>query len=154
RRKQADGEIYRLNEELKRQGSEAQQANQELEAFSYSVSHDLRAPLRAMNGFSRILLEDHAPHLPEETREDLQLVRTCPQQMDRLIEDLPNFPRLSRQPLQKDTIAPADLVRQVLEELRGERQGRCIDVAVGGLPPCRADPSLLKQVFANLLANA
>ncbi|MBI2939286.1 MAG: MEDS domain-containing protein [Chloroflexi bacterium] len=129
-------------------------ANKELEGFSYSVSHDLRAPLRAIDGFSRILLEEHAPELVPDAQRYLHLVRNNAQQMGRLIDDLLAFSRLSRQPLNKQTVELSDLVRQVLEDLRAEREGRRVEVRVGDLPPCQADPALLRQVLMNLLANA
>jgi signal transduction histidine kinase len=129
-------------------------ANQELEAFSYSISHDLRAPLRAINGFARILLEEHAPHMTDAAQEYLSLVRDNAQQMGQLIDDLLAFSRLSRQPLSKQPVAPADLVQQALNELRSIQEGRRINFTIGDLPLCQADPALLKQVFVNLLANA
>jgi signal transduction histidine kinase len=129
-------------------------ANQELEAFSYSISHDLRAPLRAIHGFSRILLEEHAPHLADEARRYLHLVRDNAQHMGQLIDDLLAFSRLSRQPLKRQRVEYADLVRQVLEDLSGEHAGRRVDIAVGDLPLCQADPALLKQVLVNLCTNA
>jgi light-regulated signal transduction histidine kinase (bacteriophytochrome) len=129
-------------------------ANKELEAFSYSVSHDLRAPLRAIHGFSRLLLEEYAPHLADEARRYLHLVCDNAQQMGQLIDDLLAFSRLSRQPLKRQPVACADLVQQVLEELRGEHAGRHIDIAVGDLGMCQVDPALLKQVLINLCANA
>jgi light-regulated signal transduction histidine kinase (bacteriophytochrome) len=129
-------------------------ANQELEAFSYSISHDLRAPLRAINGFARILLEEHAPHMTDAAQEYLSLVRDNAQQMGQLIDDLLAFARLSRQPLSKQPVAPADLVQQALNELRPLQEGRRINFTIGDLPLCQADPALLKQVLVNLLANA
>lgn len=129
-------------------------ANQELEAFSYSVSHDLRAPLRAIDGFARILSEDHAAHLSSEAQRYLRLVRANAHQMGRLIDDLLTFSRLSRQPLHKQTVAPATLIRQALENLRAEQEGRKIEIVIGQLPNCQADPALLTQVWQNLLSNA
>ena len=129
-------------------------ANRELDAFSYSVSHDLRAPLRAIDGFSRILLEDHAQQLSEEAVEYLGLVRENTQQMGRLVDDLLTFSRLSRQQVKKQTVAPGRIVQKCIEELRGEQDGRCVEITVGDLPNCEADPSLLKQVWFNLIANA
>jgi signal transduction histidine kinase len=129
-------------------------AIKELEAFSYSISHDLRAPLRAIHGFSRILLEEHAPHLVDEAQRYLHLVRDNAQHMGQLIDDLLAFSRLSRQPLKRQRVVCADLVRQVLGDLGGEHAGRRVDIAVGDLPLCQADPALLKQVLVNLCTNA
>ncbi len=129
-------------------------ANKELEAFSYSVSHDLRAPLRAVDGFSRILLDEHTPHLSESGQRYLRLVRENAVTMGQLIDDLLSFSRLSRQPLKKQTVATAELAQQVLEELKPEQNGRRFDVSIGDLAECQADPALLKQVFVNLLSNA
>ncbi|HEX9438292.1 MAG TPA: GAF domain-containing protein, partial [Roseiflexaceae bacterium] len=134
--------------------AELEAANKELEAFSYSVSHDLRAPLRAIDGFSRILLEDYIADLPEEAQRYLQLVGENTQQMGRLIDDLLTFARLSRQPLNKRGVAPADLARQCLEDLHAEQAGRCVEISIGDLPACEADPALLKQAWINLIANA
>jgi PAS domain S-box-containing protein len=153
-RKHAEEQVLRLNEELKQWVVEVENANKELEAFSYSVSHDLRAPLRAMDGFSRILLEECAPALSEQGRRYLHSVRDSAQQMGRLIDDLLNFSRLSRQPLKKQRVAPAEVVRQVLQELRPEQEGRRVQIKMGDLPACEADAALLKQVFGNLLGNA
>lgn len=129
-------------------------ANAELEAFSYSVSHDLRAPLRAINGFARILLEEHAEALEPEAQSYLGLVRDNARQMGVLIDDLLSFSRLSRQGLHKDRVLPADLVRDVLGDLAPELAGRQVEVVIGDLLPCQADTALLKQVFVNLLSNA
>ena len=148
------GSIENMQAQLGQRAIQLEAANQELEAFSYSISHDLRAPLRAMDGFSRILLEEYAPQLPAEAQRYLGLVRDNAQQMGHLIEDLLAFSRLSRQPLNKQTVAPAELVRQVLAELRAEQEGRKVEVTIGDLPACEADPALLKQVWVNLLSNA
>jgi light-regulated signal transduction histidine kinase (bacteriophytochrome) len=128
--------------------------NEELEAFSYSVSHDLRAPLRAADGFSRILVEDFADQLTPDATRYLHLIRTNTQQMGQLIDDLLAFARLSRQPLTTQTIAPADLVRKVLADLHDEHPDRRVEIQIDDLPVCRADPSLFQQVFVNLLGNA
>lgn len=134
--------------------SELESANKELEAFSYSVAHDLRAPLRAMDGFSRLVVEDYASHLPEEAQRHLRIVRENAQQMGRLIDDLLTFSRLGRQPLKKQRVDVASLVRQTVEDLQHAQEGREVKILIGELPGCEADPSLLKQVFSNLLSNA
>jgi signal transduction histidine kinase len=121
-------------------------ANKEVESFSYSVSHDLRSPLRAMDRFSRMLLEDHASHLPAEAPRYLNKLRDNAQRMRQLIDGLLSFSRLGRQALCKRPVLPVDLVHQVLEELADEQAGRQVEVSIGELPPCEADPTLLKQV--------
>jgi light-regulated signal transduction histidine kinase (bacteriophytochrome) len=143
-----------LIDDLARRTADLTAANKELDAFSYSVSHDLRSPLRAINGFARILLEKHAPQLSPDAQRYLHLVRDNAQQMGRLVDDLLAFSRLGRQPLATQPVAPTALVREALAGLRLDQDGRCVDVALADLPPCRADPALLKQVFVNLLANA
>ena len=147
-------ELFRKTAQLARRTADLTTANKELEAFSYSVSHDLRSPLRAMDGFARILLEEHAPQLPPDAQRYLHLVRDNAQQMGRLVDDLLAFSRLGRQPLATQRVAPSALVHEVLAELRPDQEGRCVDVVLDDLPACQADPALLKQVFVNLLANA
>jgi light-regulated signal transduction histidine kinase (bacteriophytochrome) len=152
-RQRVEEEIKKLNQDLSRWAVKLVAANQELEAFSYSVSHDLRAPLRAINGFSRILLNEYAPQDPE-ARRYLLLMRDNAQQMGNLIDDLLTFSRLGRSPLKKQTVDHDELVRQTFVNLRDEQRNRGIKISIGTLPACQADLALLKQVWVNLLANA
>jgi PAS domain S-box-containing protein len=139
---------------LQEKNVQLQAAVDELEAFSYSVSHDLRTPLRAIDGFSRILLKQYGPTLTEEAREYLQLVRDNTVQMGHLVDDLLAFSRFGRQALKKRQVATGAIVAQVLRDMRGRTEGRSVNVSVGDTPSVWGDPSLLKQVFVNLIDNA
>ena len=139
---------------LQEKNSELQVAVSELDAFSYSISHDLRAPLRALDGFSQILLTQYEALLPAEARKYLQRVRDNTVQMGQLIDDLLRFARLGRQPLVKQLVPTGALVEQVLRDARQQVAGRSISVSVGDLPPVWGDAALLKQVFINLIDNA
>jgi len=149
-----DESQHELERRIGERTSQLEFANKELESFSYSVSHDLRAPLRAINGFSQILSEDYGARVPEEARRHLDQIQDNAKKMGQLVDDLLNFSRLGRQALQKQQISPADLARQVLEEMHPEDQGRNVKVSIGDLPAVQADPSLLRQVYVNLISNA
>lgn len=154
----AEEKVRELNQSLEKRVQERtvelQAANKELEAFAYSVSHDLRAPLRALDGFSRILLEEYAPQLAGEAQRYLGIVRENALQMGNLIDALLAFSRLGRQALSKQTVAPGELIRQALADLAAEQQDRQVEISISELAPCRGDPVLLRQVFFNLLSNA
>jgi PAS domain S-box-containing protein len=158
-RKLAEGRLRQLHLELEQRVIERTEqleaANREMEAFSYSVSHDLRAPLRTVDGFSQALLEDFGPQLPEEGQRQVRTIREGAQRMGTLIDDLLAFSRLGRQSLAKPAVVDMDgLVRESLEELLPERQGRHLEIRAAPLPPGLGDRALLKQVWANLLSNA
>jgi light-regulated signal transduction histidine kinase (bacteriophytochrome) len=158
KRKEAEAKVQQLNTELEervtKRTAELETANQELEAFSYSISHDLRAPLRAVDGFSQAVMEDYGGQLPEEGQRYLQTIRDGAQRMGMLIDDLLAFARLSRQPVNKQKVDAGKLVRDVLEELKPQQDGREVQIRMDDLPPCMGDAALLKQVWINLLSNA
>lgn len=141
------------NEAINDYAEKLKTANQELESFSYSVSHDLRAPLRAMDGFSRILAEEYKEHLPEQARRYLGLVRENAVQMGQLVDDLLAFSRLGRHSLKIQPVDPNHVVDEVLGEIVTE-EDRNSQIQRLDLEGCRADPTLLKQVFSNLIGNA
>jgi light-regulated signal transduction histidine kinase (bacteriophytochrome) len=124
-----------------------------LEAFSYSVSHDLQAPLRAIEGFSRMISRS-AADLPADVRHLVSRIQANTEHVQQLIADLLNFARFNRHPLNLQHVEPSRLAQQVYDDLHPEYQGRQIEFTVELLPPCHADPVLLKQVFANMLENA
>ncbi|MEI8233197.1 MAG: PAS domain S-box protein [Verrucomicrobiota bacterium] len=129
-------------------------ANKEMEAFSYSVSHDLRAPLRSIDAFSHILLQDYLPQLPAKAQAYLRFVGDGARQMGRLIDDLLAFSRLGHQSMQLQPLAMDAIVHELVNALAPEREGRNVQVQIGELPPCVADLGLLRVVWQNLLSNA
>jgi signal transduction histidine kinase len=145
--------IDRLNSELEHQVSELAAVNQELETFSYSVSHDLRAPLRAVDGFSRVLETDYAGSLDPEALRYLSRIRRNVSRMGALIDDLLRFSRLSRQGLEAREVDMNSVVRNVVEDLSRSRPLTPV-ISIGELPPAHGDIDLLRQVWTNLLDNA
>ena len=157
-RKTAELEVLALNAELERRveirTAALEASNRELEAFSYSVSHDLRSPLRSIDGFSQILLTEHADQLDAEARRVLGIVVRNARQMGILIDDLLAFSRVARKGLDRRPVDMEHLVRSVAEELRAAEPGRAIALDVGQLCPVSGYQALLRQVWMNLLGNA
>jgi PAS domain S-box-containing protein len=158
KRKYAEEQVQLLNTELEKRvverTAQLKSANEELEAFSYSISHDLRAPLRAVNGFAGIVLEDFGSQLSEEGRDYLQRIRKGGQRMGDLIDDLLAFSRLSRQSMNRHQMDTGKLTQEVLVELKPLMEGRQIEIKAGNLPACAGDRALLRQVWINLISNA
>ena len=157
-RKQDVDEIRRLNDSLERRVRERtaqwEAANRELEAFSFSVSHDLRAPLRAILGFSNMLSEQSGEDLDERGRHCVEVIRSESERMGRLIESLLRFSRAGKTELQPLTIDMTELVREVYQRLVEPLADRSVDFHLQPLPPATADPTLMRQVWTNLLDNA
>lgn len=144
-----------LEQRVAQRTAELESANVELEAFSYTVSHDLRQPLRALDGFSRALGETVAEaDLGPQGRHYLEAISRNAQQMGKLIDALLGFSRLGRQPLQRTQVAPTAIAHRVADTLLAHANGEAPSISIAELPSCEADPVLLEEVFANLLGNA
>jgi len=153
-RRRAADDLAGLNRDLQHHAAELEASNKELETFTYSVSHDLRAPLRHIDGFSRILLEDYSASLDPEARSFLGRIRDSTQHMGRLVDDLLNLSSIGRQEVRPQITGLKTLVDEVLTGLRPELADRAIEWHIKDLPFVECDPGLLRQVFANLLSNA
>lgn len=149
-----NAELQESNSKLQTLSSQLQDANRELDAFSYSVSHDLRAPLRAVDGFSSMLLSDYGEKLDAEGRGYLNRVRSSAMRMAALIDDLLKLSRITRTPLEREPIDLAPIAREVIETFRSQEPAREVDVDIATDLVGRGDPKLLKIVLENLLGNA
>ncbi|MFA6277697.1 MAG: ATP-binding protein [Pedobacter sp.] len=156
--KNAEDDIRKLNDELEQKviqrTAQLEFVNKELEAFSYSVSHDLRAPIRGINGYTRILVEDYAEKLDEEGVQILQAIINNSKKMGLLIDDLLAFSKLGRKEVAFSEIDMAELVDLVIEELLFEEGEDTPEFNIAVLPPAKGDKSLIKQVWINLISNA
>ncbi len=153
-KKAALKQIERLNQALTQHGAQLETANKELEAFSYSVSHDLRAPLRHISGFVDLLRQHAASKLDDKGRRYLDTIATSAKRMGDLIDDLLVFSRMGRSEMGRARVSLSATVKDVLRELDGQVEGRKIDWRIAPLPEVEADPAMLRLVFANLIANA
>lgn len=145
---------YCLNEKLEQRTKDLEAANKNLEAFSYTISHDLRAPLRQISGYANILEEDFAAQINPQAGSLLQRVKNGCARMDNLITGILEFSRIGRQGLQKQMVDTRSIVADIVTEMNTERSGNNLEVVIGELPNCYADPLLLRQVFTNLISNA
>jgi PAS domain S-box-containing protein len=153
-KRDAEDQIQKLNSELTQRVEELGTVNRELESFSYSVSHDLRAPLRHVDGFARILKEEYSPTLPEDAIRYLDRILEAATHMGQLIDDLLNLARIGRREMKREGVRIANVVKQAIAELPSEAQERRIEWRIEPLPEMNCDAGLLKLVFTNLLSNA
>jgi signal transduction histidine kinase len=147
-------ELQTAHQEVIQANQQLAIANKDLESFSYSVSHDLRAPVRAIAGFSKMLQEMHANQLDAEAQRKLSIIQSETQRMGNLIDDLLAFSRLGRQEIKGSDLDIQDMVRNMYERLHSLHQGPEVEFRLGSLPQAHGDRALLEQVWANLLSNA
>jgi len=153
-RRRAEAEIQKLNSDLNLKLAELGAVNKELESFSYSVSHDLRAPLRHIDGFARILREEYAASLPEEGRRYLDRILEADNHMGHLVDDLLNLAHIGRREMRKSRVKLGEIAKQALADLPPDVGNRDIEWRIEPLPEADCDPWLLRLVFSNLLSNA
>ena len=146
--------LQRANKELEKKAADLSSANQELEAFSYSVSHDLRAPLRGIDGFSQALIEDYSENLDGTAQDYLKRIRAGVQKMGRLIDDLLNLSRLTRTTIQHKPVNLSDLAQQIVQDLQSHDPDRRVSVTISNDLSVLGDPGLLSAVLQNLFSNA
>jgi signal transduction histidine kinase len=153
-RKQQEGEIRKLNQELTSRAGELESSNKELESFAYSVSHDLRAPLRHVVGFSELLQKHAASLLDDKSQRYIKTILDSSKKMGNLIDDLLSFSRIGRAETKKSLVNLEQLVKDVVSEIEQETRGREIAWKIDALPVCYGDRSMLMLVLANLVSNA
>jgi PAS domain S-box-containing protein len=153
-RKRREEEIRKLNDELGKKTTDLEASNKELEAFAYSVSHDLRAPLRHMVGFTELLQKNVSSILDEKSLRYMRTILESAKRMGALIDDLLAFSRIGRAETRERTVSLAELVKEVLSEVQRETDGRKIAWRVGALPDTYGDRSMLRLALVNLISNA
>ncbi len=157
-RKRIEEQVRRLNEELEervvQRTADLVAVNQDLESFTYSVSHDLRAPLRHIHGYTQLLEEEFGPQLPDAARDYAARIRRSSQNLGQLVDDLLNLSRVGKKPVSRQPVALKKLVDEAVVEIKPEAGNRQIGWEIGELPPAECDPRFIKQVFLNLLSNA
>jgi PAS domain S-box-containing protein len=153
-RKRREEDVQRLNQELAKRSTALESSNKELEAFAYSVSHDLRAPLRHIAGYTELLQKRASSVLDEKSHRYMQMTLESAKRMGNLIDDLLAFSRIGRAETQKTLVSLDQLVREALSEVRQETEGRKVAWKIGALPNCYGDRSMLRLVLVNLVSNA
>jgi PAS domain S-box-containing protein len=148
------GSLKKVEKSLQERTQELEDANRELESFSYTISHDLRAPLRAIDGYSRMILRKHVDTFDEDSSMKFNVIRENTRMMGQLIEDLLAFSRLGRTALSTTTLDIGGLMTEVWEDLKALNSDRRLTLKMGEIPPCRGDRTLIKQVLVNILSNA
>ncbi len=152
--RESNANLIATNEKLKEEKIKAETANRELEAFSYSVAHDLRAPLRSVDGFSQALLEDYADKVDEEGRRYLTRVRSCAQQMAQMIDDLLALSRVTRTEIRREPVDIGAIAREIAARLRESQPERRVEFIIPDALSVRGDRGLLTIALENLLGNA
>ncbi|MHB9098688.1 MAG: sensor histidine kinase, partial [Syntrophales bacterium] len=157
-RKKAQDEVRRLHKELEVRSAkhieQLEAANKELDSFGYSISHDLQTPLRAIDGYTRMILRSRGDQFDEDTRTRFEIIRSSAHKMGQLINDLLAFSRLGRKQLSVTEVDMDDVVTEAWEELKAVNPDRSLILRSGGLPPATGDRALIRQVVGNILANA